>query len=115
MNCFLKDMVDSIPTCSIKARKEKGHYGPPHLVLLRDERFQPDEVHLSILVPYREPCEEEESGVWLSWLDHNGNVFTPIDNLLARKWVELSKVEPEVLELLQLKAPASDQWKKAMT
>jgi hypothetical protein len=117
MTKFLKDMTDIVPVCSIKSAKEKGSYGQPHLVLLRDERFDPDEVSLQILVPYSETYIDEEDRVekiWLSWLDFYGNTFLPIDDNVPRKWVLLEDVDPEVLKLLQLVPPTKAQWQKVM-
>jgi len=86
--------------------------GELHLALLRDERFKNSDITLSILIPYRETCEDGSE--WLSWIDCNGNLYIEIDDMLPRKWILLDSVDKEVLKLLQLVVPTKKQWSEIM-
>jgi hypothetical protein len=116
MNSFLNNMANDIPVCGTKSKAEEGHYGTPHLVLLRDERFFPSQVTLSILVPYLEIFDEDgRESTWLNWVDSSGNTYNHEGFLQSRKWVLLDEVDPEVLELFGLQLPSKEKWDKVMT
>lgn len=114
-NDTIGKMNNKMPICRTKSEKEKGHYGKPHLVLLRYENH--NQVQLAILIPYRETYKDEDDNkkTWLSWSDIHGNVYLPIDDLLARKWIPLDDVSPEFLKALDITPPSEQEWKQVMT
>lgn len=98
------------PECTTPSKREKGHYGVPHLTLIIDSRFG-HECVFKILVPYFEMCEE---GPWLSWVDHYGNLYTPIDDAKPQQWMVFDKVDPKQIEALGLAVPSDEDWIKVL-